>query len=114
MKKLLISIIIILFAGISVYAQNNQTIIIINKTGQAIKYVYLATADTGVWSNDYLQGKNLPNDWQVSPFLPVPLSKTNIYHICLKTANNVNYMRTFVQVQDKLQVVITAQDLYDN
>ena len=59
LKKILISAIILIIFASAAYAEQTESVIIVNETGYSLNYIYFSPSDFDDWGDDILEGNSL-------------------------------------------------------
>lgn len=120
MKKMILTLMLVLIAGISFAggeqdrseAFNGPSIIIVNNTGFTIYWVYTSPFNSGSWGSPRLS-KNEPllNGKSIALQLPTAAAGENRYSIRLEDSDGDTYTKSNLSISDGDRIIFTFDDI---
>jgi hypothetical protein len=90
---------------------NLPEVTIVNNTGDRIVGGYIRPSSTPAWGGSILGGRSLNNGQSLTVRLARPLSEESVYDVRLTDADDRrDYVKTGVQIQNGVQIVLTRDD----
>jgi len=110
MKKLMFSLLFLVFLGGFLSAQQLPKITIVNNTGYTVYYVYASPSDDDDWGEDLLGDKILRNGQSTEITLKLPLNAKSVYDILLEDEDEDTYSKFNVRITNNMRVEFTFDD----
>ena len=111
MRKTILIFLAMAFFTSMVFAQNAQTITIVNNTGYHGYYLYVSQTASEQWGADRLGNATIPNGGTFTMRLPYPLDVVNRYDFRLVDTDGDSYYKWDVQVQAGSRIIFVFGEL---
>jgi len=112
MKKLLICVVLSLFAIGFLSAQEMPKITIVNNTGYDIYEIFASPEEDDDWGDDWLPANRILRSGQSFEItLLYPLSQYNVYDIMLIDEDDDAYLKWGVRITANARIVFTFDDI---
>jgi len=111
MKKIYLSLLVLLLFTATVYAQDLPQITIVNNTGYVITQVFISSSGDGSWGVNRLLEASLLRGHSVTLDFPFPLDAANRYNIRLTDSDGDTYTKINIRTSNHNRIVFTIDDL---